>query len=102
MNECKRGARAGETERKNQHKENETYSQNAIRSERVHAKTLSALHDLTPIAKRACASPQYPIRPEHGAEQCWRLETLGGVGTLEHFVRRARLYLTGCWHGRYM
>jgi hypothetical protein len=59
----------------------------------LRAKILPAPHDLAPIAKRARAFPQRPIRPGHGAEQRRRLETLGGVEMVEHFVCHGEVVL---------
>jgi len=80
---------------KNRRKENETHFENPIRFESVHAKTsiLSAPHDLTPIAERACARPQRSVRPEYRAERRRRPETLGGVDMLEHFARHGEVVL---------
>jgi len=68
---------------------------NAISFERAHVKMslLPAPHDLTPIAERACGCPHRPVRPEHGAERRRRLETLGGVDTLEHSARPGEVVL---------
>jgi len=81
---------------------NETHFENPIRFESVHAKTsiLSAPHALAPIAERACAPPQRPVRPEHGAERRRRSETLGGVDMLEHFAHHGEVVLDRllvCW-----
>ena len=59
----------------------------------LRAKILPASHDLAPISKRAHACPQHLMRPEHGAEQRRRLEKLGDVDMVEHFVCHGEVVL---------